>query len=82
MMEWIEVIERTAKFIRLRYYPEQNAAVGDYGEVTYFFDEDNWTFDKIHGEYPRNYAMHACNFARHRFKNGEEIPQDGLVAWH
>ena len=67
-------------FIRLRYYPNQNAAIGEYGEVTYYFSTDKWSFDKI--VFGTNYAMHACNFARRRYKSGEEIPQSGLVAWY
>ena len=81
-MEWVEVTERTADRIRLRYYPEQNAAIGEYGEVTYFFLSDKWAFDKVHEDYPRSYAMHACNFARKRYQNGEKIPLSGLVAWY
>ena len=81
-MEWVEVVERTASYIKLRYYPEQNAAIGEYGEVTYFFLSGKWVFDKIHDGYPRNYAMHACNFARLRYEKGEEIPRTGLVGWY
>lgn len=81
-MEWVEVVERTNGYIKLRYYPEQNSANGEFGEVTYYFATDKWTFDKIHKDYPRNYAMHSCNFARCRYKAGEEIPPAGLVAWH
>ena len=78
-MEWVEVIEKTNEYIKLRYYPEQTSATGSFGEVTYFFAKDSWTFDKI--VIGTRYAMHACNFARNRYKNGEEIPQSGLVAW-
>ena len=81
-MEWVEVVERTTDYIKLRYYPEQNTATGECGEVTYFFVSGKWVFDKIHEEYPRSYAMHACNFARHSFEKGEEIPSSGLVAWY
>ena len=78
-MEWVQVIERTADFVRLRYYPNQNGARGEYGEVTYFFATDKWTFDKI--ALGTRYTMHACNFVRQRYRNGEEIPQEGLAAW-
>ena len=78
-MEWVEVIERTLEYIKLRYYPDKNSAIGSFGEVTYFFTEDKWTFDKIVGG--SRYAMHACNFARRRYKNNEKIPQNGLVVW-
>lgn len=81
-MEWIEVIARTEDYIKLRYYPKQTAAAGSFGEVTYFFATDKWAFDKIADDYGTNYAMHACNFARQRYKDGKEIPQCGLMAWH
>ncbi len=81
-MEWIEVVMRTEDYIKLRYYPKQTAAVGPFGEVTYFFATDKWAFDKIADGYGTNYAMHACNFARQHYKNGEEIPQCSLTAWY
>lgn len=79
-MEWVKVMERTAEYIRLRYYPNQNAATGECGEVRYYFATDKWTFDKILAG--TNYAMHAVNFARRRYKAGEEIPREGLAAWY
>ncbi len=81
-MEWVEVFERTAEYIRLRYYPCQNSAKGTFGEVTYFFATDKWTFDKTAEDYHVSYAMHAVNFARRRHKSGVEIPKNGMVAWH
>ena len=81
-MEWVEVIKRTKEYIKLRYYPTQDSAVGAFGEVTYFFATDKWNFDKLADGYSLSYAMHACNFARERCKNGEEIPQSGLMAWY
>ena len=79
-MEWIEITERTSEYIRLRYYPNQNSAAGNYSEVRYYFATDKWTFDKISAG--TNYAMHAVNFARKHYKAGEEIPHEGLVTWY
>ena len=81
-MEWIEIIQRTDDYIKMRYYPNQDKAAGLFGEVTYFFVSDKWIFNKIVEDYPASYAMHAVNFARYRHKANEEIPQSGLVAWH
>ena len=80
MIEWVEVVERTTEYIRLRYYPSLNKPEGEFGEVTYFFATDSWTFDKMAGS--SHFAMHACNFARQYFKAGEEIPDNGMVAWY
>ena len=81
-MEWVEVVEHTDKYVKVNYYPEQSKAIGEYGVVKYFVDSDKWIFEKIVDTYPASYAMHACNFVRHPYKNGEEIPSGGIVAWH
>ena len=79
-MEWVEVIERTSEYVRIRYYPNQSRAVGEFGEVKYFLTTGKWTFDKVVGG--TNYAMHAVNFVRLPHENGEEIPSSGISAWH
>ena len=81
-MEWVEVIEQTNEYIKVKYYPEQTEPIGEFGIVTYFLSSDEWTFDKIADDYSRSYAMHACNFVRSPYKNGEEICLGGMVAWY
>lgn len=81
-MDWVEIIEQTKEYVKLHYYPEQTKAIGEYGVVKYFFDSDKWIFEKLVDSYPASYAMHACNFVRRLYKNGEEIPSCGTVAWY
>ena len=81
-MEWVEVIEQTEESIKVKYYPEQTESIGEFGIVTYFLSSDKWTFEKLAENYPANYAMHACNFVRRPYKNGEKICLCGVVAWY
>ncbi len=81
-MEWIEVVEQTEEYIKLQYYPEKTEAVGEYGVVKYFFNTDKWIFEKLLDNYPTSYAMHACNFVRRPYKNGERIFLSGIAAWY
>ena len=82
-MEWIELIELTSEIVRLRYYPEQREAAGKFGEVTYFRKTQNWKFDEIAEDYPRNYALHACLSARQidKFNNGK-FKKAWRVSWY
>ena len=82
-MEWIELIELTDEFVRLRYYPDQRSANGKFGEVTYFRKTEDWRFDKIAEGYNRNYAYHACISARNvdKFNNGI-FKKAWLVGWY
>ena len=79
-MEWVELIELTDEIARLRYYPEQKEAVGEYGEITYYRQKDDWEFDKLAENFPSNYALHACIFARRCNQNGDF--KNGLTAWY
>ena len=78
-MEWVELLELTNDFARLRYYPEQNSAVGEYGEVTYFRKTGQWRFDKLAEGYQSNYALHACKAAERIDKNGGTFPKSGII---
>ena len=82
-MEWLELIELTDEIVRLRYYPEQQSAVGSFGEVTYSCKTDDWRFDKIAEGYSTNYALHACQSARYvvKFNNGN-FKKEGYIAWY
>ena len=82
-MEWIKLIELTEEIVRLRYYPEQHSAVGEYGEVTYLRKTDDWQFDKIAKDYPSSYALHACQAAQRceKFNNGD-FEREGLIGWY
>ena len=82
-MEWIELIELTDEVVRLRYYPEQREAVGEFGEVTYSRKTQDWHFDKIAKGYPRNYALHACMSARQidKFNDGK-FKKAWRVGWY
>ncbi len=81
-MEWVEVVEKNDEYIKVQYYPEQTKAVGEYGVVKYFVASDKWIFEKLVDKYPISYAMHACNFVRSPYKNGEEICLSGVAAWY
>ncbi|MBR5913319.1 MAG: hypothetical protein IKZ58_02990 [Selenomonadaceae bacterium] len=81
-MEWVEIIEQTEEYVKVKYYPEQTKAIGEYGVVKYFFDSDKWIFEKLANSYATSYAMHACNFVRQPYKHGEKIPLCGIAAWH
>lgn len=81
-MEWVEIIELTEEFIRIRYYPEQRAATGDYGEVTYFRKTDDWQFDKLVPPYGTQYALHACIAAQRCHKNGIFPKNGGVIGWY
>ena len=82
-MEWIELIELTDEIVRLRYYPEQRSATGEFGEVTYFRKTEDWQFDKIAKDSPTNYALHACTSARYIDKsNNGNFKKAWLVGWH
>lgn len=81
-MEWVEIIELTNEIIRIRYYPEQRSAVGEYGEVTYFRKADDWRFDKIVPEYGTSYALQACKAAQRCHKNGKFPKTGGVIGWY
>ena len=81
-MEWVEVIAQNEEYVKVRYYPEQSKAVVEYGVVTYFFNSDTWTFNKLADNYSRSYAMHACNFVRRPYKAGKSFPLSGINAWY
>ena len=82
-MEWLELIELTDEIVRLRYYPEQRSATGEFGEVTYFRKTEDWRFDKIADGYSRNYALHACQAAQRVDKlNGGMFHKEGLIGWY
>ncbi len=82
-MEWIELIELTDEILRLRYYPEQRSATGEFGEVTYFRKTEDWQFDKIAKDSPTNYALHACQATRRVDKlNDGMFRKEGLIGWY
>lgn len=82
-MEWLELIEVTDEKVRLKYYPEQTSACGEFGEITYFRKTEDWHFDKIAKSYGSNYALHAALAARRADKlNNGEFKTSGLIAWY
>ena len=82
-MEWIEIIELTEDLIRVRYYPEQRSATGEFGEVTYLRKHDEWHIDKVAKGYPSSYGFHAGRaIQRHEKFSSGEFKREGIIGWY
>ena len=83
-MEFMELLEVTDEIVRYRYYPEQRAAQGEFGEVTYFRKTGQQRFDKIADTagFGIEYALQACKAIHYMDTHGGKFPAHGINGWH
>lgn len=83
-MEFMELLEVTDEIVRYRYYPEQKAAIGNFGEVTYFRKTGKHRFDKIADNegFGIEYALQACKAIHYMNTHSGKFIAQGINGWY